>query len=141
MRAYRLLALVTFHPAAPVAEVGGYLDGTRTLCVVESSDGLFFPAVSAGWLPPPAAQAAINVLLSEAKAACFASCHAFTIWADAMVGGTTWGVGLVAQGVVTRLEPPAPLVDDSPRVHPGTADPIASPPERDRVASLAGTAR
>jgi hypothetical protein len=141
MRPYRLLALVTFDPAAPETQLRGYLDGTRTLCVVESSDGLFFPAVSAGWQPPPAAQAAINVLLSEAEAACFAPCDAFTIWADAMVGGTTWGVGLVAQGVVSRLELPAPLVDDSSRVHPGPADPIPSPPVRDRVASLAGLAR
>jgi len=86
----------------------GYLDGTRTTRVIQPRFGMHFPAVLACREPSPP-RAAMHVVLSVAlssseREAFFAAGRHFIIWADAIVGRTTCGDGLVSHGIISGQE-------------------------------------
>jgi hypothetical protein len=105
---HRIRALITFDPSAPESLMHGYLDGTRTTCVIQPCFGMYFPAVLACREPSPlrpAMHVVLSVLLSSGeREAFFAPGRHFIIWADAIVGGTTRGDGLVSHGVISGQE-------------------------------------
>jgi len=101
-------ALITFDPSAPESLMEGYLDGTRTTCVIQPCLGMHFPAVLACREPSPP-RPAMHVVLSVPissgeKEAFFAVGRHFIIWADAIVGRTTRGNGLVSHGIISGEE-------------------------------------
>src|SRR5258708_23766959 len=94
----------------------GYLDGTRTTRVIQPRFGMHFPPVLACREPSPP-RAAMHVVLSVAlssseREAFFAAGRHFIIWADALVGRTTRGRGLLSHGIIScqeaRLPPSTP---------------------------------
>src|SRR5690348_700494 len=105
---HRFRALITFDPSAPGSLMQGYLDGTRTTCVIQPCFGMHFPAVLA-WREPsppgPALHVVLSVPLSSGeREAFFAPGRHFIIWADAVVGRTTRGDGLVSHGIISGQE-------------------------------------
>lgn len=103
MRQFRFTVLVTFEDAALAAVSQGYMNGSRTHCVVQPRHQVFLPGVLARVEPsPPSAMMTILAihLTDEEAEAFFAPGQRLTIWADAMVGRTIWGERLVGCGVV-----------------------------------------
>jgi hypothetical protein len=105
---HRFRALITFDPSAPESLMQGYLDGTRTTCVIQPCFGMYFPAVLACREPSPprpAMHVVLSVPLSSGeREAFFAAGRHFMIWADAIVGRTTRGDGLVSHGIISGQE-------------------------------------
>src|SRR5260370_35604797 len=94
----------------------GYLDGTRTTCVIQPGFGMHFPGVLACREPSPP-RAAMHVRLSVAlssseREAFFAAGRHFIIWGAAIVGRTTCGDGRFSHGIIsgqaTVLRPGSP---------------------------------
>src|SRR5260370_16952951 len=93
----------------------GYLDGTRTTCVIQPGFGMHFPGVLACREPSPP-RAAMHVVLSVAlssseREAFFAAGRHFIIWADAIVGRTPCADGLLTHGILScqpAVLPPLP---------------------------------
>lgn len=101
-------ALITFDPSAPESLMQGYLDGTRTTCVIQPRFGMYFPAVLACREPSPprpVMHVVLSIPLSSGETeAFFAAGRHFIIWADAIVGRTTRGDGLVSHGIISGQE-------------------------------------
>jgi hypothetical protein len=120
--------MVAFDPAGDSA-AGAYLSGTRSHCVIEPEHREYFPAlISCDIQPQPVG--GLNILLRIALTgtevdAFFAPGQRFTIWADAIVGRTIRGEGLVGYGVIScRGSPPLRDADDR-AVRRAMADPMS----------------
>lgn len=103
MREYRFRALVRFDAAARDGAARGYLDGSRTGCIIQPSHQVYLPAAISrlGSSPPNAMSALLSIRLTDREAeAYFAVGRRFTIWADVLVGHTARGHGLVGSGVI-----------------------------------------
>lgn len=109
-------ALITFDPSARESLVLGFLDGTRTTCVIQPCSGMYFPALLARHESPRprlAMDARLSIPLHSGETETFfAPGQRFIIWADAIVGRTIRGDGLVGHGVISAQEsltPPSAL--------------------------------
>ena len=124
-------ALITFDPSAPENLMQGYLDGTRTACVIQACFGMYFPAMLACRKPSPphpAMHVGLSVPLSSGeREAFFAAGRHFIIWADAIVGPTTRGDGLVSRGIISGQEAVLRPVPPTKRAHQRTPHP--TPPK------------
>jgi hypothetical protein len=138
-------ALITFGPSAPESLMRAYLDGTLTTCVVQPRSGIYFPAVLAcreSSPPRPAVHAVLSIPLSSGETeAFFAPGQRFIIWADAIVGHTTCGDGLVSHGIISgqesrlrRVRPREGERRRRPSAHNSpTSTSIHGPPTQDRT--------
>jgi len=108
VRDYTFRALITAHPAARIRDAPGYLDRRRIRCVLQPHDRSYFPAVISRDQHQPARPgeyAMISVLLADSEAAAFfAPGQRFAIWADAIVGHSVRGYGLLGHGVISGKE-------------------------------------
>lgn len=106
MREYTFRALITFVPAAREGAVRGYRDGTRIRCIVQPGRRKYLPAViSPGQTAPPrqAVPSTLGILLADDEAAAFFTPgRNFFVWADALVGDTIQGEGLLGCGVIAE---------------------------------------
>lgn len=125
---HRFRALITFDPSAPESLTQGYLDGTRTTCVIQPRFGMHFPAVFACREPSPprpVMHVVLSIPLSSAETeAFFAAGRHFVMWADAIVGRTMRGDGLVSHGIISGQEAALPKTRRDPshrRARPPTA--------------------
>jgi len=110
---------VTLDPAANRSAARGYVDGTRTRCVVEVSGATYLPGrLSSTETPRPrsVAEAVLTTLMADGEAKdYFAAGQRFTIWADVIVGDRVRGDGLIGWGTVCGAESPAtPATNDAP---------------------------
>jgi hypothetical protein len=117
VREYKFRTLVARVPPGGDSAVRAYLSGTRTHCVIEPCHRSYFPAViSCDDRPPPqrGLTVVVRIALADSEAqALFPVGQRVTIWADAIVGYTICGDGLVGYGVISGQESsPAPGVGD-----------------------------
>jgi hypothetical protein len=102
VREHRLRVLVTLDPAAPEHVALCYLDGSPAHCVVQPRHRAYLPAVLTRDQSSrqPATAAVLSIPLADGEAGVlFPAGHRFTIWADAVVGQTVRGKGLVGHGI------------------------------------------
>lgn len=118
--------MVAVDPAGGSA-AGASLSGTRTHCVIEPYHRKYFPALI--WCenrPPPrgSLDILVRIALTGTEAdVFFAPGQRFTIWADAIVGKTIGGKGLIGYGVISyQRSPPPPSADDR-AAHRAQVDP------------------
>ena len=132
MRICAFSALVTFDLAACGGAASRYLRGTRARCVVQACHQQYFLGMlSAAKLPrpEPAAHALLTVALRDGEAeAFFAPGRRLTIWADAIVGTTICGSGLVGYGV-TESQLPVPQIAGHDEAQRPSARPALPAPE------------
>jgi hypothetical protein len=128
VREYKFRAMVAFDPAGDTA-AGAYRSGTRSHCVIEPYHRNYFPAlISCDTQPPPLGRMNIlvRIALTDTEAdAFFARGRRFTIWADAIVGKTTRGEGLVGYGVILCRGSPRRRDADDRAGHRAMADPMS----------------
>jgi hypothetical protein len=121
-------AMVALDPNCDSA-VDAHLSGTRTHRVIELYRRKYFPALLSCEGQPPLGGPNIlmRIVLTDTEAdVFFARSQRFTVWADAIVGETIRGEGLVGYGVISCQEPPPlPSVNDR-AAHRARTDP-ASP--------------
>jgi hypothetical protein len=131
VREYQFRARVAFDPACDSA-ARGCLSGTRPHCVIEPYHRKYFPAlISCDNQPPPPGgpNILVRIALTGPEAdVLFAPGQRFAIWADAIVGKTIRGEGLVGYGVISlQGSPPPPRADDR-TARRARADPASSAP-------------
>ena len=115
---HRFRALITFDPSAPESLIQGHLDRIRTTCVIQPRVGMHFPAVLACREPSPprpAMHVVLSIPLSSGETeAFFAAGRHFIMWADAIVGRTTRGDGMVSHGIISGQEAALPKTRRDP---------------------------
>jgi hypothetical protein len=130
VRKYEFQATAALNPACDGA-AGAHLNGPRPHCVIEPYRRKYFPAlISYDNQPPPLASLNIlvRIALTDTEADLFfAPGQRFTIWADAIVGKTARGEGLVGYGVISCRESPPPLNPDDRAAHRPRADRVPVP--------------
>jgi hypothetical protein len=104
VREYKFRALITFDAAAGDSAARGYLDGSRTRCIIQPSHQVYLPAEISRFRASPrgAISALLSIRLTDGEAEAYSAVgQRFTIWADALVGRAIWGHGLVGSGVIS----------------------------------------
>jgi hypothetical protein len=112
LREYVFRAVVTFDALASASATSGYLDGTRSLCIIQPTGQFYLPAlISLGESPRQTltVSAVLRIRLTDTEAAeLFSPGQRFALWSDAFVGRTVRGEGLVGFGVICAQDSHSP---------------------------------